>query len=141
TGARWWDFGDGAMMSNRPYASHAWAAPGDYMVGLRAFNDDQPGGVSASVTIHIIAQPLHYVAASSLNALPPYASWATAASSIQDAVDAGSVPGAMVLVTNGVYATEGRAVVGVMTNRVAVTKPLFVTSVNSPAVTLIQGSE
>jgi len=80
------------------------------------------------------------VALTSANPLPPYTNWATAATVIQDAVDAVTVPGALVLVSNGVYATGGRALIGVVSNRVVLDKPLVLQSLNGPAVTVIQGS-
>jgi hypothetical protein len=132
-----WDYGDGTIASNRPYASHAWATVGDYQVVLRAYNESYPDGVSATVTVHVMAGPIH-VALQSTNPLAPYASWDTAATNIQDAVDA-AYAGGTVLVSNGVYAAGGRAVYGAMTNRVAVDKPVTVQSVNGPAVTVIQG--
>ena len=137
-----WDFGDGVTLTNHPYASHAWTALGDYSVILRAFNESQPGGISATVTVHVVAQPVHYVAIASASPVAPYTSWATAATNIQDAVDAATVPGALVLVTNGIYATGGRTTIGDnTTDRVAVEKPLIVRSISGPQATTIDGSQ
>ena len=140
-----WDFGDGTMLTNRPSAKHAWVVPGDYPVLLTAYNDSHPGGVSAAVGVRVSLQPVHYVSAASTNPTPPYTSWEAASSTLQDAVDAVTVPGALVLVTNGVYALGGRALVDttagwVTSNRVAVTKPLTLRSLNGPLVTVIEGT-
>jgi len=137
-----WDFGDGTVLSNRPYASHAWSAPSNYLVTLRAYNASHPDGVSSTVAICTAPRTVHYVSATSTSPMPPYTSWATAAKVIQDAVDAAD-PVDEILVTNGVYAIGGLVITNgyeiTTTNRVAVTKPLTVRSVNGPEVTLIRG--
>ena len=98
-----WDFGDGTVISNQlPGVSHSWTAPGDYVAALWAYNNSYPNGVSATVIIHVLENPMYYVSQNSTNPVAPYFSWNTAATNIQDAVDAAYVDGT-VLVTNGVY--------------------------------------
>lgn len=94
--------------------------------------------VFLAVCLHMAAATL-YASPESLTPTPPYGSWETAASEIQRAVDA-AAPGDEIVVTNGVYATGGRAIFGTMTNRVAVDKPVLLRSVNGPQFTLIQGA-
>ena len=79
-----------------------------------------------------------YVWQDSPSPASPFTNWTAAAHSIQEAVDA-AIAGDIVLVTNGVYATGGKAVYGTMTNRVAVDKPITLQSVTDPANTIIQG--
>lgn len=86
----------------------------------------------AQVTIHVVD-------AAGGNPVMPFSSWDTAATNIQDAIDAATA-GDFVIVTNGLYATGGKAMTGTLTNRVALTQPLVVASVNGPWATIIQGA-
>jgi hypothetical protein len=80
-----------------------------------------------------------YVDVNSTNPIPPYSSWSTATTVIQDAIDAAN-PGDLVLVTNGLYAAGGRQTSPYdVTNRVVITNAVTVSSVNGSAVTTIQG--
>ena len=70
---------------------------------------------------------------------PPFTTWATAAHAIQAAVDAAN-EGNVVLVTNGVYASDERATSGYDScNRVVITKSITVCSVTGPDGTIIAG--
>ena len=132
-----WDFGDGTFLTNSIYAAHSWAAAGNYSVVMTVFNDSNPGGVSATQLVHVV-DGNYYVAIRNATPAAPYTTWATAATNIQDAIDAAAT-GGTVHVSNGVYQTGGRVVYSLLTNRVALIKPLLLKSVNGPAVTIIQG--
>ena len=78
-----------------------------------------------------------YVSPGSTAPTPPYATWATASTTIQQAVDV-AVAGDQIVVTNGTYATGSRAGSrGVY--HVAVDKPLTLQSVNDPQATVMDG--
>ncbi len=121
-----WDFGDGTGASNQWSVAHTWATAGDYPVTLTVFNDANPGGVNATIIIHVSTQILYYVDANGTNPVAPYSSWDKAAMTIQNVVDI-AMAGATVVVTDGVYAPFGG------------NKPLNIQSVNGPATTMVDG--
>ncbi len=81
----------------------------------------------------------NYVWQSSPTPAPPYSSWATAAHTIQAAVDAANSNNT-VLVTNGFYDSGIGIVFGSSSNRVAITKPLLLKNVGNRENTIIAGS-
>jgi hypothetical protein len=156
TSASVWNFGDGTLVTNEAFVSHAWATNGDYVITLTGYNDTYPAGQTTTLTVHVSVPGVYYVDLNSLYPIAPYSYWDTAATNIQDAVDA-AVPGSLVLVTNGntlafpgttlgptsngvaFYQFGGRSVYGI-SNRVAVTKPITVASVTGPQSTMIMGA-
>ncbi len=96
--------------------------------------------LAAGLGLQIFSSPaaVLYVSQGSTNPISPYADWTTAATNIQDAVDA-STDGDQIVVSNGVYQTGGKSLGGPSTNRVAIDKAVTVQSVNGAAVTVIKG--
>ncbi len=82
--------------------------------------------------------PVHYVSPSGGH-VPPFASWVNAATSIQAGVDAAS-DGDTVLVGDGVYDT-GASAWAQWGNRVAISGPITVQSVNGPRRAIIRGDK
>ncbi|HTQ50417.1 MAG TPA: choice-of-anchor Q domain-containing protein [Candidatus Acidoferrales bacterium] len=86
-----------------------------------------------------LSATVYFVNVSNPSPAAPYTNWATAALTIQDAINASS-DGDQILVTNGLYQTGGQTVNGfALTNRVAIVKAVTIQSVNGAAVTFIQG--
>jgi hypothetical protein len=85
-----------------------------------------------------------YVDLNSANPAPPYSDLTTAATSIQDAVDA-ATNGDLILVNDGVYQkgfqTTSRGIFPsiIDTNRVVIDKPVTVQSLNGPSAAIING--
>ena len=95
------------------------------------------GAVTSSVATLTIATA-RYVNVNNSSPSAPYTSWATAATVIQNAIDAADV-GDWIFVTSGVYPTGGRVVLGTKWNRVVMTNQVTVIAVNGPRVTTILG--
>jgi len=110
--------------------SFAVADAGNYM--LTASNAFGVTTASVQVTIRCVY-------ASSETPMAPYTDWTHASTNIQNAIDV-CVPGDVILVTNGFYGSGGRAMIGDLTNRVALITALSVASVNGPNETIIQGA-
>ena len=91
------------------------------------------------VTSIVTQVTIHCVGATAGNPSPPYLTWPTAATNIQDAIDA-AASGEIVLVTNGVYSSGGRAMYPDLTNRVVLDKALTVIGMNGYPATVIQGA-
>ena len=100
---------------------------------------DLAGNMATTKVVYLRGNPgARYVSPGGSHVYP-YTTWGTAATTIQAAVDA-AMPGDTIWATNGVYSSGGAAGLGSrLTNRVYVSKPVTLRSVNGPEVTRIVG--
>ncbi|HSU52880.1 MAG TPA: immunoglobulin domain-containing protein [Candidatus Dormibacteraeota bacterium] len=95
--------------------------------------------VFGTATQQVAQLHIHAVSAASSSPAAPFTNWASAAATIQDAVNVAAA-GDIVLVTNGLYSSGGKAISGSITNRVVIDRPIVVMSVNGFSNTVIQGT-
>jgi hypothetical protein len=135
-----WNLGNGIMVTNAGYISPSWPTLGVYPVTLTAYNGSYPTGETATLLVNVY-QPTNFYVVSSMNQNPiaPYDSWAKAATNIQSAVNA-AIPGGLILVSDGLYNFGSTKSSDGGTNRVAITQPVNVQSVNGLAATIINGT-
>ena len=92
-----------------------------------------------SITSAVVQITVHCANPGSTNPAAPYLTWATAANTLQAAIDAAS-PGDFVLATNGTYAIGGRAYNGGTSNRIVVTQPVTILSMAGATNPFVQGA-
>jgi PKD repeat protein len=122
-----WDFGDGGRLTNVAAARHAWAVPGTYAVRLTAWNNERMAAATAMIVV--AAAATNYVALGAGH-VPPYHSWAMAATSVQAAV-AAALPGNTVLIGGGTH---------VLPSAVAITKQVTLVGALGAAGVILQGT-
>jgi PKD repeat protein len=137
----WW-YKDGVLLDDDGHYSSAHTS----RLAVSAINDADAGGYQVvlsnsfgMVTSAVAPLVIHFVSADSPHPAAPYLDWTTAAATIQDAIES-ALPGEVVLVTNGVYSSGGKARAGDGANRVVLDKPILVKSVNGFLATVIQGN-
>ncbi len=129
-----------AISADDPVGFHHWEGDHVYDLADPSSSSTTIKMPSASVELTPVYAPLNaYVDASMTNNSLSGTSWASAKKTIQAGVDIVAENGT-VWVTNGVYNLDGAvAPGGVITNRVCITRPITVRSVNGADVTTIVG--
>jgi parallel beta-helix repeat protein len=126
------DSGDGAVVTNEIIMPHIWRTPGVYDMVLTAYNDDHSDGVTHTQRVEVVSadeSAIHVSNATGKDA-DDGRSWATAKKSIQSGVDAQTVLGGLVLVSNGTYEVREEVLIG---------KEIAVRSISGSGSTIVDG--
>ena len=135
-----WSFDNGDSWNNTLGGYYSWDNTGAYKVILTAYNDSHPTGIAATTIVEVVEKQTHYADKNSSNPVYPYTDLSTAATNIQEAVDAAIQHGDIVLVNDGVYDTGETVTPGYScSNRVVITNDITVKSLNGPENTIILG--
>lgn len=131
-----WAFGDGGATTNLNPARHPFTLPGVYEVVVTVENATHTA--SATQTVTVVAGDV-YVSPSGTH-VPPFASWTTAATNIQSAVDA-ALWGGTVWLADGDYALGGRPATGLtQTNRVCIERMVTLRGDKGPDGVRVRGA-
>jgi hypothetical protein len=97
-------------------------------------------GGTIDIGAYEFQSPLHFVRLTDTNPVAPFSTWLTAATNLQDAIDAANA-GDLIVVSNGVY-QSGATLVGqdALPNRIVIDQAITVQSLNGPAATIIAGN-
>lgn len=117
-----WDFGDGSarvtseptMKQHDATITHTYTQVGLYDVTVTATSADISATMTKEGAVHIF-HPVIYVDAASENPVPPYATPATAATSLTNALSAVAIDGQTVRVSPGTYAGRWHYVTNAIT--------------------------
>ena len=139
-----WNFGDGTGTNNSLSATHIWPNPGDYQVTLTVYDSVTPGGVSASVTIHVKSRIVYYVSAAGFKVLLHhlFETWGYGGDEHSGCHRCRAAGAAIPRVSFQRNLCNGRAHCRrfPLTNRVMIAKTISVHSLNGASLTMIQGN-
>jgi parallel beta-helix repeat protein len=125
----YWDFdNDGTwdLIGLDAVVSHVYSNYGPVACRVMVTN---AGGESATYILHLQAGPEVVYVSTNGSSVYPYTTWATAATNLQDAVDA-AVDGSLIRINDGIFSVS---------SRVIVEKGVHIQSVNGAGATILQG--
>lgn len=106
--------------------------------------DGNPRLVGASVDLGAYEHqspyygPAHYVSLLSTNPVPPFTTWTTAATNLQDGIDVAQA-GEWVIADDGIYTNRGRVMFGAESNRIVLTNGATLASAGGAQGAIISG--